>query len=152
MEIRKIDDRLSVSPQISPAELGAIAERGFRAIICNRPDGEGADQPSFDEIAAAAREHGLVARNIPVASSNIEDADARAFGVAFRGLPKPVLAYCRSGTRSATLWSLDQGASGRPLSEILSATSSAGYDMSGITGRIANSGKSPVDEVPHRRE
>lgn len=59
MEIRKITDDLSVSPQFAPADVAAIKAAGFRAIICNRPDGEGADQPDFDAIEAAAKVEGL---------------------------------------------------------------------------------------------
>ena len=54
MDIRKITDKTSVSPQITVEDMAAIKDAGFRAIICNRPDGEGADQPSFEEIEAAA--------------------------------------------------------------------------------------------------
>jgi len=62
-----------------------------------------------------------------------------------RELPRPVLAYCRSGTRSATLWSLWE-AKKRPLPDILAATKAAGYDMNGVARRIANGGKTPTDE------
>ena len=62
MQFNTVTDALSVSPQIMPADLAAIREAGFRAVICNRPDGEGADQPNFDEIEAAARAAGLEAR------------------------------------------------------------------------------------------
>jgi sulfide:quinone oxidoreductase len=61
-------------------------------------------------------------------------------------LPKPVLAYCRTETRSATLWSLAR-ANDLPVADILSATKQAGYDMSGVVRRIANGGKTPVDQA-----
>ncbi|WP_175736209.1 aminotransferase class V-fold PLP-dependent enzyme [Burkholderia ambifaria] len=92
------------SRQITPAELKAIRNAGFRAVICNRPDGESADQPAFDEIAAAARELGLDARYLPVERDRIGDAEVDAFGALVDALPKPVLAYCRSGSRSGMLW------------------------------------------------
>ncbi|WP_306131612.1 bifunctional protein tyrosine phosphatase family protein/NAD(P)/FAD-dependent oxidoreductase [Roseivivax marinus] len=144
MDIRKIDDRLSVSPQITADDVTALAAEGYRAIICNRPDGEGSDQPSFEEIERAAHENGMEARYIPVTSGMVEDGHARAFDAALRELPGPVLAYCRSGTRSATLWSLAE-AEDRPLPEILAKTRAAGYDMSGVARRIANGGKTPTD-------
>ena len=106
MDVKRIDDRLGVSPQITAADVAALAADGFRAIVCNRPDGEGADQPSFEEIATAAKAAGLEARYIPVTSGMVRDEDAAAFGDALATLPGPVLAYCRTGTRSATLWSL----------------------------------------------
>jgi len=144
MDHKAISDALSVAPQISVADVAEARGLGFRAILCNRPDGEGADQPSFEEIEAAARAAGIEARYQPVVSGMVRDEDAQAFGAALRELPGPVLAYCRTGTRSATLWSLSE-AKTRPLPEILAATKAAGYDMNGVARRIANGGKTPTD-------
>ncbi|MGK8195305.1 aminotransferase class V-fold PLP-dependent enzyme [Burkholderia cepacia] len=94
----------SASRQITPADLKAIRNAGFRSVICNRPDGEGIDQPAFDEIAAAARELGLDARYLPVERDRIGEADIDAFGALVDTLPKPVLAYCGSGNRAGMLW------------------------------------------------
>jgi sulfide:quinone oxidoreductase len=145
MEIKTIDKGLSVSPQIAAADVAELKKQGFRSIICNRPDGEGADQPTFAEIEKAAKKAGLEARYLPVVSGRVQDEDAEKFGAALSELPKPVFAYSRTGTRSATLWALDQGARGTPLPEILAATKKAGYDMSGVVRRIANGGKTPTD-------
>ena len=106
MNLKPITPILSVSAQIQPQEVAALAAAGFKAIICNRPDGEGADQPSFAEIKAAAQAEGLQAACLPIVSGKVDDADAQTFGALVDSLPKPILAYCRSGTRSATLWSL----------------------------------------------
>ena len=144
MQINKVTDALSVSPQITAEDVAAIRDAGFRAIICNRPDGEGAAQPNFEEIEAAARAAGLEARYLPVTSGMVRDEDAAAFGQALMELPGPVFAYCRSGTRSATLWSLAE-AKRRPVAEILAATKAAGYDMGGVARRIVNGGKTPTD-------
>ncbi|KUF09467.1 bifunctional protein tyrosine phosphatase family protein/NAD(P)/FAD-dependent oxidoreductase [Pseudoponticoccus marisrubri] len=144
MEFRKITDDITVSPQITAGDIPAIAEAGFRAIICNRPDGEGVDQPGFDEIAEAARAAGLETRYLPVDSGKVTDAAAADFGQAMRALPGPVLAYCRTGTRSATLWSLSRAADLAPA-EILEKTKGAGYDMAGVVRRIVNGGKTPTD-------
>lgn len=141
---KKITDSLSVSPQISAADVKAIAAAGFRAIVCNRPDGEGADQPTFEEIEAAAKAAGVEASYLPVVSGKVTDQDAEAFAKAMETLPKPVFAYCRTGTRSTTLWALSQ-AKTLPLPEILSRAKAAGYDMSGVVRRIANGGKTPTD-------
>ncbi len=143
-QIRKITDALSVSPQVTVPEVAAIAAAGFRAIICNRPDGEGADQPTFEEIEAAAHAAGIEARYLPVVSGKVLDEDAQAFGNAMEALPKPIFAYCRTGTRSTTLWALSQATS-MPLPEILSRARAAGYDMSGVVRRIANGGRTPTD-------
>jgi sulfide:quinone oxidoreductase len=144
MNPNRIDKALSVSEQIQPADMKAIKDAGFRAIICNRPDGEGADQPTFEEIAKAAKKAGLEARYLPIVSGMVRDEDAAAFGTALTELPGPVLAYCRTGTRSTTLWSLAQSGQ-RSLADILAATKAAGYDMGGVVRRIVNGGKTPTD-------
>jgi sulfide:quinone oxidoreductase len=146
MDPKHISPKLSVAPQISPADIPALKALGFQSIICNRPDGEGMDQPTFREVEAAAAAAGMPARYIPIAGGIVSDGDAAAFGAALRDLPGPVLAYCRSGTRSATLWSLSEAAS-RPLPEILAATKAAGYDMAGVVRRIANGGKTPAAQA-----
>ncbi|QEE36038.1 TIGR01244 family phosphatase [Octadecabacter sp. SW4] len=146
MDLRAINATLSVSPQILASDLQKIADQGYRAVICNRPDGEGADQPTFEEIEAAAKAVGLEARYVPVVAGKVQDADADAFAATMDELPKPVLAYCRTGTRSATLWSLTQ-AKTLSVADILAATKSAGYDMAGVVRRIVNGGKTPTDRA-----
>ncbi|MEQ9344957.1 MAG: TIGR01244 family sulfur transferase [Thalassospira sp.] len=145
METKKISSGFSVSTQINPADVKEIAKLGFRAIVCNRPDGEGADQPTFEEISSAAKEAGLEVRYQPIVSGKVSDDDAKDFGCLFDELPKPVFAYCRTGTRSTTLWSLSQ-AELLGTSEILRATKAAGYDMGGVIRRIVNGGRTPTDQ------
>ncbi len=151
MDIKKVDKELSVSPQIAPSDLQALAEAGFKAVICNRPDGEGNDQPLFHEIEEAAQAAGLSAHYLPVETGKVGDEDAEHFGELLDSLPKPVLAYCRSGTRSVTLWSLSRGGK-LPLPDILSASSDAGYDMSGVVRRIANQGRTPTEAIDARHD
>ena len=151
MDIKTIDKEISVSPQIAPSDLKALAEAGFKAVICNRPDGEGNDQPLFHEIEEAAQAAGLSAHYMPVESGRVEDEDAARFGELFDSLPKPALAYCRSGTRSVTLWSLSRGGK-LPLPDILQATAAAGYDMSGVVRRIANQGRTPSEAIDGRHD
>lgn len=146
MDPKAITSTLSVDGQITAADVRALADRGFRSIVCNRPDGEGPDQPTFEEIEAAATAAGLQARYIPIVAGTVTDADAAAFGHALDELPKPVLAYCRTGTRSATLWSLSQ-AKTKSVADILAATKAAGYDMGGVVRRIANGGRTPTDRA-----
>ena len=146
MEIKTINAEISVAPQITPDEVQQLADQGFRALICNRPDGEAADQPNFSEIEAAAKKAGLEIRNLPIVSGKVSDQDAADFGAAMQELPRPILAYCRTGTRSATLWSLSQ-ANRMSVADILAATKAAGYDMGGVVRRIANGGKTPTDRA-----
>ncbi|HEX3636689.1 MAG TPA: TIGR01244 family sulfur transferase [Paraburkholderia sp.] len=144
MDIKKLTAELAVSQQIAASDVRAIAQAGFRAVICNRPDGEGVDQPNFSEIQAAAREQGIEAHYLPIESGMVGDADAVRFGELMRTLPKPVLAYCRSGKRAATLWALSE-ASHRTLPDIIGTGKAAGHDLSALARRIANGGKVPVN-------
>ena len=144
MDLRKISDQVFVAPQIRELDLPALQQQGIRSVICNRPDGEGADQPTFKELSQTAEKLGLQMRYVPVSGGLVHDADVANFGAALDALPKPVLAYCRTGTRSVTLWSLSQART-LPAAEILSAAQSAGYDMKGVVRRIVNGGKTPVD-------
>ena len=146
MDVRKLTDDLSVSPQIAVSDVSALAAQGYRSIICSRPDGEGADQPLFDEIARAAQVAGIASRYLPVESGKVDDATAQAFGALLQELPKPVLAYCRSGMRSTTLWALSQ-ANSRPVADILERARKAQYDLSGVVRRIANGGRTPLDRA-----
>ncbi|MDB4241057.1 bifunctional protein tyrosine phosphatase family protein/NAD(P)/FAD-dependent oxidoreductase [Yoonia sp.] len=144
MDIKKLTPEISVAPQITPADMKAIKDQGFRAIICNRPDGEGADQPTFKEIEAEATKHGLDAAYLPIVAGKVGDDDADCFADLMTELPGPVLAYCRTGTRSAILWSLTQ-AETLNVAQILSVTKAAGYDMAGVVRRIVNGGKTPTN-------
>lgn len=104
MEIKKIHDGLSVSPQIETGDLNAIMKAGFKAIICNRPDSEAEDQPSFALIEAAANKLGLSASYLPIRPGLMSEADIDEFEALLARLRGPVLAYCRTGTRSEMLW------------------------------------------------
>jgi len=106
MEIKWVTADLSVSPQITPDDMPAIRASGFRSIICNRPDGESPEQPHFEDIRAAAEKMGLKVAYLPVIPGEVNDRDAYAFQATLSRLPGPTLAYCRSGARSASLWSM----------------------------------------------
>jgi sulfide:quinone oxidoreductase len=144
MEIKTLDPQLGVAAQIRAEDIAAIAAAGYRSIVCNRPDGEAADQPGFAEIERAAIEHGLAARYLPAESGKVSDEQGAQFGELLVQLPGPVLAYCRTGMRSATLWALAQARS-RPLPDIVGQAAAAGYDLKGLVRRIANGGKTPVE-------
>lgn len=143
MEFRKLTDEITVSPQISVEDVRKIKEAGFRSLVCHRPDGEAPDQPLFREIKEAAEACGLEVRHQPITAGKMSDDDAAAFGQLIDELPKPMFAFCRTGTRSASLWSLSKAKS-RPLTEIIDAAQRAGYDLSGIVRRIANGGRTPT--------
>jgi len=136
MDLHQITEDLTVTGQIDPAEIPLLAAQGIRSIICNRPDGEVPEQAPFRMVEQAAAASGIEALYLPVVSNAITEADAEAFGEALEELPKPILAYCRSGTRSAVLWALSQAAGKRPIQDILSEAAQAGYDLSALSPRL----------------
>jgi sulfide:quinone oxidoreductase len=150
MDFKALTPELSVAPQIAAVDLAAIAETGFRSVICNRPDGEGADQPVYAELERAAQDKGLQIRYLPAESGKVSDEQGVAFGALMAELPKPVLAFCRTGMRSTTMWALSQ-ARQIPLPQIIEKASEAGFDLKGVVRRIVNGGKTPVEvaDVTH---
>ena len=102
----KIDETLSFTGQIAPAEVADIAKAGYAAIINNRPDGEEPGQPTKEAVEAEAKRHGLEYRYIPVTTPTITYKDVAAFHNALLRGPKPVLVHCRSGARSYVLYAL----------------------------------------------
>jgi sulfide:quinone oxidoreductase len=138
MDVRRITPNVAVSGQIQPADVATLADMGFKAIVCNRPDGEAADQPAFAEIEAAARAAGLAAAFIPVVPPAPTDENALAFRDAVTGFDKPVLAFCATGRRSASTWAL---AARDRLStdEVIRMAATAGYDLEPLRERLDRS-------------
>lgn len=133
-DFRRVTDDLSVAPQISVADVQAAADQGFKTLINNRPEGEDPAQPSGHEIEAAAREAGLAYFHIPVRGGPTPE-QVETTGRVMAEAAKPVLAFCRSGTRSIVTWSLAQAQSGaRSREELIGLGRAAGYDLSGPLG------------------
>jgi sulfide:quinone oxidoreductase len=138
MDLKELDTGLSVSGQVCAADLDALSARGVKHLICNRPDGEGADQPNFSEIAQKAESLGMTTHYLPVITGRVSDDIAEEFGKILANAEGHVHAFCRSGMRSTTLWALSQGRK-KPLSEIVNQAKKAGYDMTGVAARIGGS-------------
>ena len=132
MDIKKLNDKVSVAAQIALHDMADIAEAGFQVVMSNRPDGEQPGQPTFAQIKAAAQHHGMEAISVPVVSGRMQPDDPAKFGTVLDAFEGKVLAFCRTGTRSSILWALDQKARGTPREEILAVTQAAGYDLSGV--------------------
>jgi uncharacterized protein (TIGR01244 family) len=135
LEIRKINDQVSVSGQIQPQDVAAIKAAGFTAIVNNRPDGEAPDQPDSAEIAAAAREAGIDYAEIPMGREGVTPEMIAATRQVFESHDGPVFCFCRSGTRSTTLWALSQAGT-RESGEIVTSAAHAGYDISHLAAHL----------------
>lgn len=130
MELKRVNEAFSVSSQLNEDEVRALASQGVKSLICNRPDGEAADQPNVTEIESAAADVGMTVTYLPVVSGNFTSEDVDGFLSAMERLPGPIHAYCRTGTRSITLWALYQRRLGVPVSQLLENASALGYDLS----------------------
>src|SRR4051794_28605583 len=126
--IRKLDDRTLVSGQIAAEEVAGLAGQGVTMLVNNRPDGEDPDQPSAARIEAAAREAGIAYRFVPV-QRGIGPAEIEGMREAIRETGDgSLLAFCRSGTRSALTWALAKRAEGASAEDVAEFVSQAGFD------------------------
>lgn len=144
MKLAILTPNLSALPQPAPADIGELADRGYRSIISNRPDGEAPGQPTWTDVKAAALARGMEAVHIPVTANRIDEADIRAFHEALERLPKPIAAFCRTGMRSTLLWALANEAS-LTVDERIRIAAKEGYDLKpyrglfeGATGVLAS--------------
>jgi uncharacterized protein (TIGR01244 family) len=130
--IRKVDDSISVAPQISVEDVAAIKAAGFTAIVNNRPDEEEAGQVAGDAIRDAALAAGLTYTAIPITHAGFSYPQIEAMAEVLAGADGPVLAFCRSGTRSCNLWALAQAKNGADADELIAKGAGAGYNLDGI--------------------
>lgn len=133
--LRELEPGLSVCGQLLPDDLPDLVAQGFRSLICNRPDEEEPDQPDASEIEAKARALGLHWTSIPVTSATLGDPDIDAFADALARMPRPILAYCRSGNRCCVLWGLARSKD-TALEELESRAREAGYDLTAWRPRM----------------
>jgi uncharacterized protein (TIGR01244 family) len=129
---RKLDDTISVAAQIDPADLAAAKAEGVTLVINNRPDDEQPGQPSSAEIEAAARAQGIDYVAIPVTHAGFNQGQVDAMRAALEGAHGPILAFCRSGTRSTLLWALARVSLGDDVETLQAKAAGAGYDLSPI--------------------
>lgn len=128
--MKALEPGFYVAGQIAAEEIAMIAAAGVRMIVNNRPDDEEAGQPSGAEIAAAAAAAGLAYRHIPVAQLSGDQVQNMA--AALEAAEGPVLAFCRSGTRSTYLWALARAAQGTDAESLIEQATAAGYDLTPI--------------------
>jgi uncharacterized protein (TIGR01244 family) len=105
IQVQPLSPDLSVAPQIGPDAMAPLAEAGFKSVINNRPDFEGGPtQPTSAQMEAAAEAAGLVYAYLPVAPGYQSPEEIARFAELMATLPRPILAFCRSGTRSGKLF------------------------------------------------
>jgi uncharacterized protein (TIGR01244 family) len=129
---RRIDDHFLASPQIAVSDIAEAKALGITTIINNRPDGEEPSEPQGAEIEAATLAAGLAYVAIPVTHAGFSGPQVAAMAVALQNASGPVLAYCRSGTRSTLLWALARTQLGDDKASLQGKAARGGYDLSSI--------------------
>jgi len=126
---RQLTDSVFASPQISLADVAVAAAQGIGLIINNRPENESDDQPPGSAIEAAAVAAGIDYIAIPVTHAGFSEGQVKAMAAALAATEQPVLAYCRSGTRSTLLWALAEASRGVSPDQLAGQAAAAGYDI-----------------------
>lgn len=131
--IRQLDDRTLIAGQISPGEIPELRRHGVTMIVNNRPDGEDPNQPPSAEVEKAAREAGMEYRHVPI-RRGIGPADVDAMQAAIRDCGDgKLLAFCRSGNRSALVWAVARAEDGAPREELERSAANAGIDLGPVS-------------------
>lgn len=137
MEIRKVSDQFSVSDQLDPAAIAALQAAGVKTLICNRPDNEAPGQPAHADIERRARDAGMNVHYLPVVHDTINNQNVEDFAALLKGATSPVHAWCRSGLRSMTLWSLVQIKNGGDPAAQLVTAMRLGFDFRSFLDKFA---------------
>ena len=133
---RKLTDSIFASPQIGLAEVAEAKAMGIGLIVINRPEGESDDQTPGAEIESAARAAGIGYVAIPVTHAGFSEGQVKAMTQALEAANGPVLAYCRSGTRSTLLWALAEASRGTNPEALAASAAQAGYDISPVRALV----------------
>ena len=135
-DFRQLTENVLVSPQLALEDIAAAAALGVGLIVNNRPDGEEPSAPQGDEIAEAAAAAGMNYVAIPIGHAGFSEPQVNAMIDALEQAEGPILAYCRSGTRSTLLWALAAAKLGVEPDDIARTAARAGYDVSPIRAMI----------------
>jgi len=129
---RKLTDTVFASPQIGVDDVEEAKRLGITLIVNNRPEGESDDQTSGADIEARAKALGINYIAIPVTHAGFSEGQVMAMAAALDDAKGPILAYCRSGTRSTLLWALAEASRGGNPQKISGQAAQAGYDISPV--------------------
>src|SRR5882672_8905843 len=123
---------LSATGKLDRADIEALAQAGVRTIVNNRPDDEDPGQLPAADAHALAEAHGIAYHHIPITAATLSRADVDAFAAAMRDAPGPVVAHCRSGTRSTLLWALMRMREGANALSLIAEAAQHGVDIASL--------------------
>lgn len=131
-----VTQKLWVMSQPEPEDFTGLRDRGFTAVINNRPDGEAPDQPGSAAEAAAAEAAGLHYAHIPVKADGMTQQDAARFKAEMDAAPGPVVAHCRTGTRSFLLWLMTDEVAHLSDAEVFARADKIGIPRDTVSARL----------------
>src|SRR5437899_7085724 len=132
VQLFPLDPGVSVAGRLDRADIDALAAAGVRTIVNNRPDGEDPGQLPAAEARRMAGAHGIAYHHIPITAATLSRADVDAFAAALRDGPAPVVAHCRSGTRSALLWAVTRMREGSDALLLIAQAAQHGIDIASL--------------------
>ncbi|MAB98776.1 MAG: TIGR01244 family phosphatase [Pseudomonadaceae bacterium] len=128
MDIKPLDEKLSVTAQPGYDDIDTLAKMGFRTIVSNRPHRETEDQPDMLAFKNRAESLGMVWREIPIKPGEYSKQDIEAFSEVLQTSPAPILGFCRTGKRVSHLWAYSQVRE-HPIADLMTKARNAGYDL-----------------------
>ena len=131
-ELIPLSPGLSVTGRLDRADIDALAQAGVRTIVNNRPDGEDPGQLPAAEARKLAEAHGIAYHHIPVTAASLTKSDVDAFATTLQTAAAPVVAHCRSGTRSTLLWALTRLREGADPLALIAEAARHGIDIAGL--------------------
>jgi len=137
MKMKKLTAHFYVAEQFTTIDIEAASAHGIKTVINNRPDGEGQGQPKSAELEKAAKDLGLHYVHVPVSAKSITDQNIGDFHSTCDDVQGPILAFCRTGKRSAILWALRE-VQFSPVDAVLAVAREAGYDLAPMRERLAS--------------
>ncbi len=123
---------LSATGKLDRSDIDALAQAGVRTIVNNRPDGEDPGQLPAAEARQIAEAHGIAYHHIPVTAATLSRADVDAFAAVLASAAAPIVAHCRSGTRSTLLWALTRLRQGADPLALIAEAARHGIDIASL--------------------
>jgi sulfide:quinone oxidoreductase len=138
--LAELEPGLSAAGKLDRSDIDALARAGVRTIVNNRPDDEDPGQLPAAEARLLAEGHGIAYHHIPVTGPSLSRADVDAFALVLASAPTPIVAHCRSGTRSALLWALARMRDGADPSALVAEAARHGIDIAALPALAARLG------------
>jgi uncharacterized protein (TIGR01244 family) len=138
--LAELEPGLSAAGKLDRSDIEALAQAGVRTIVNNRPDGEDPGQLPAAEARQIAEAHGIAYHHIPVTGPSLSRADVDAFAAVLASAPTPIVAHCRSGTRSTLLWALARLRDGADPAALVAEAARHGIDIAALPAIAARLG------------